>query len=189
MTNYESRLMSLPNLKQINEVIPKGIGVWDVEGQRLAKLTKGRAVIVEIGAFRGRSAAFMASGLKYSNTSGTIYSVDLWLEEKHMDAYKRGLERLQLNHYTTPIRGASEDIVKTWNKPIDLLFIDGNHSFFHCEQDYELWSPFVVAGGLIAFHDYGNPAWEGVHRFVDSIPDGELHCIGVHYTLWSGEKK
>jgi len=186
--DFSKRTVDIPNMDKINAIIPKGIGVFDVEGKRLAKLAVGRKVIVEIGAHRGRSAAFMASGLRYSNTDGMIYSVDHWFEGQHLDAYKSGLERLQLNRHTTPLRGASEDIVKTWDKPIDFLFIDGNHSYFHVKQDYRLWSPFVVKGGLIAFHDYGNPGWEGVRRFVDTIPDSDLHCIGVHHSLWSGVK-
>ena len=36
---------------------------------------------------------------------------------------------------------------------IDLLFIDGDHSYEGVKKDYELYSPFVKKGGMIVFHD------------------------------------
>ena len=36
---------------------------------------------------------------------------------------------------------------------IDLLFIDGDHSYEGVKKDYVLYSPFVKKGGMIVFHD------------------------------------
>jgi predicted O-methyltransferase YrrM len=36
---------------------------------------------------------------------------------------------------------------------LDFLMIDGDHSYEGVKQDYEMYSPLVRAGGLIAFHD------------------------------------
>jgi len=36
---------------------------------------------------------------------------------------------------------------------VDVLFIDGDHSYGGVRRDYELWSPLVRPGGIIAFHD------------------------------------
>ncbi len=38
-------------------------------------------------------------------------------------------------------------------KPIDCLFIDGDHTYDGVRQDYEMYRPLVRPGGLIAFHD------------------------------------
>lgn len=38
-------------------------------------------------------------------------------------------------------------------RPVDFLFIDGDHSYEGVKRDFELWSPLVRSGGLIAFHD------------------------------------
>ncbi|CAA6693607.1 MULTISPECIES: CmcI family methyltransferase [unclassified Lentimonas] len=38
-------------------------------------------------------------------------------------------------------------------KPIDLLFIDGDHSYEGAMADYNAYSPLVRKGGWIAFHD------------------------------------
>lgn len=36
---------------------------------------------------------------------------------------------------------------------LDYLFIDGDHSYEGVKQDYEMYSPLVRKGGIIAFHD------------------------------------
>jgi predicted O-methyltransferase YrrM len=36
---------------------------------------------------------------------------------------------------------------------LDFLFIDGDHTLAGVQQDYELYSPLVKAGGAIVFHD------------------------------------
>jgi predicted O-methyltransferase YrrM len=39
------------------------------------------------------------------------------------------------------------------NEKLDVLFIDGDHTYEGVKKDFELYSPFVRSGGLIAFHD------------------------------------
>lgn len=36
---------------------------------------------------------------------------------------------------------------------IDMLFIDGDHTYEGVKQDFQMFSPFVSAGGLVIFHD------------------------------------
>jgi len=53
-------------------------------------------------------------------------------------------------------------------RPVEFLFIDGDHSRDGVWQDFNMYSPLVAPGGLIAFHDISpNPAecTEGVSRF------------------------
>ena len=38
-------------------------------------------------------------------------------------------------------------------RAVDLLFIDGDHSYQGVKSDFEMYSPLVRAGGIIAFHD------------------------------------
>lgn len=38
-------------------------------------------------------------------------------------------------------------------RKLDVLFIDGDHSFAGVKHDFEMYSPLVRPGGLIAFHD------------------------------------
>lgn len=45
------------------------------------------------------------------------------------------------------------------NESIDLLFIDGDHSYKGVKADFDLYAPLVRKGGIVAFHDIA------FHRF------------------------
>jgi hypothetical protein len=45
--------------------------------------------------------------------------------------------------------------------PVDLVFIDGDHSPEGCRQDWDLWAPHVRPGGHVAFHDARGDAGDG----------------------------
>ena len=58
--------------------------------------------------------------------------------------------------------------------PIHLLFIDGDHDYPVIAADIANWTPKVVPGGVVAFHDYAPSKkhlvkWklEGVRRAID----------------------
>jgi len=38
-------------------------------------------------------------------------------------------------------------------RPLDFLFIDGDHTYGGVRQDFETYGPMVRPGGLVAFHD------------------------------------
>lgn len=58
------------------------------------------------------------------------------------------------------------------DKPIDFLFIDGDHTFEGVKRDWEMYSPLVREGGLIVFHDVaGNYDDTQVKRFWDTVKD------------------
>jgi hypothetical protein len=63
------------------------------------------------------------------------------------------LRKFGVENKVHPIVKKSEDAVKDWNRSIDFLWIDGDHRYKEVKKDFDLWSPFVRAGGIIAFHD------------------------------------
>jgi glycosyltransferase involved in cell wall biosynthesis/predicted O-methyltransferase YrrM len=60
---------------------------------------------------------------------------------------------------------------------LDLLFIDGDHTYEGVKSDFEMYSPLVRSGGIIAFHDIANPPAEnyGVKKFWDEIKGSYEH--------------
>jgi predicted O-methyltransferase YrrM len=38
-------------------------------------------------------------------------------------------------------------------EPLDLLFVDGDHSYAGVQRDFEMYAPLVRSGGIVAFHD------------------------------------
>jgi len=50
----------------------------------------------------------------------------------------------------------SKEAAKNFSRPVELIFIDGAHEYRFVKQDFELWFPKVVDGGVMAFHDTTN---------------------------------
>jgi predicted O-methyltransferase YrrM len=51
---------------------------------------------------------------------------------------------------------------------LDVLFIDGDHSYEGVKKDFDLWSPLVRPGGIILFHDI-LPHTQVAHCEVDRL--------------------
>ena len=51
------------------------------------------------------------------------------------------------------IQKLSYEAVQGWQEPIDVLFIDADHSYQAVRKDWDDWSPYVKVGGIIALHD------------------------------------
>ena len=52
-------------------------------------------------------------------------------------------------------------------KKVDFLFIDGDHSYEGVKKDFEMYSPLVRKGGVVAFHDV---APKGVPELTGGVP-------------------
>lgn len=48
---------------------------------------------------------------------------------------------------------AEETLLQKHAKGLDFLFIDGDHIYEGCLQDWHEWSPLIVEGGIVTFHD------------------------------------
>jgi hypothetical protein len=75
-----------------------------------------------------------------------------------------------------------------FDRPIDLLFVDGDHTEEGVRGDIATWAPRVKPGGVIAFHDYGNahlPWCAGVKAAVDAlVTDGWQHQGDADSIRW-----
>jgi predicted O-methyltransferase YrrM len=54
-------------------------------------------------------------------------------------------------------------------EPLDVLFIDGDHSYEGVRADFELYAPLVRSGGIVAIHDV-NPDIEAPHAVSGEVP-------------------
>jgi cephalosporin hydroxylase len=54
-------------------------------------------------------------------------------------------------------------------RAVDFVFIDGDHSYEGVKRDWELFSPLVRPGGLVAFHDVNEERHPGVVRFWQEL--------------------
>ncbi len=153
------------------------IGGWltDAQGEFLynaAKNCKGKGVIVEIGAWKGKSAIWLAKGSK-AGSNVKIYAIDphtgssgykkrygeVWTFEE----FKENIKRANVEDIVVPVVKTSEDAARDWDgKPIELLWVDGEHEYEMVKLDFDLWSPYLIEGGIIAFHD--TIRWPGPKR-------------------------
>ena len=78
------------------------------------------------------------------------------------------------------IQKTSQEVAKTWNKQIDILFIDGSHEYESVLFDYKTFSPFVRKGGLIIFHDTNPPTKtaKGAGKVCQGIKEMEKLIFG-----------
>ncbi len=101
------------------------------------KRIKSPNCYLEIGVFQGGSASI---ALESANPEIELFGVDM------IDNFRLKDSRFNF------ILGYSVEVSKDWDKPIGVLFIDGNHD--EAMQDFEAWEKFVVQGGYVLFHDY-----------------------------------
>lgn len=115
---------------------------------------------LEIGTDLGGS--FLLFG-KLSDPDGIKISIDLPYDQSEprkqwiFNRNKTINDNLQNVHLLELDSHKQESIIKIKEilngELLDLLFIDGDHSINGIKQDFELYSPFVRKGGIIAFHD------------------------------------
>jgi len=132
-------------------------------------------VFVEIGAWLGRSSAYLCD----QATNQNIVIVDTWLgsvEERQSthilatqtDIYKMFVDNMGARKYKA-IRSTSKEASEQFqDNSVDVVFIDGDHSYAAVHEDITSWMPKVKPGGYIAGHDY-HPHWHGVVRAVNEL--------------------
>jgi predicted O-methyltransferase YrrM len=126
--------------------------------------------IIEIGTARGGT-LFLFTRVAADNAD--LISIDLMdrgylggYPEWKTDFYRSFAQKKQKIHL---LRADSHDLatledvksILNGNK-VDFLFIDGDHSYKGVKRDFELYSSLVRSGGMVAFHDIGQPK-EGTH--------------------------
>lgn len=65
------------------------------------------------------------------------------------------------------LEASSEEEARSFNGDIDLLFVDGSHSFKDVLCDLASWSGLVSPGGLVILHDYRLNSMPEIEEAVD----------------------
>jgi hypothetical protein len=71
-----------------------------------------------------------------------------------LEAFRRNISALDLDEYIDLRVGTSTAVAAIWPaRPIDILLIDGDHSFLGTFRDFEAWAPKVRPGGIVIIDD------------------------------------
>lgn len=157
------------HLKKANDIFTH---LTNQEKRKLFHLSQNLndGIAIEIGSFVGASSCFIASGIC---PNSKLVCIDTWqndaMSEGKRETFLEFCENTSdFKSKILPIKGFSTEVVdevKKVSKYIDLLFIDGDHSYDGCKNDWETYKPMLKRGACVIFHDSG---WaEGVIKVIE----------------------
>jgi predicted O-methyltransferase YrrM len=159
------------------------------EGLKLYELGLEACAIgpcLEIGSFCGKSTVYLGEACKKGNR--TLFTIDhhrgseeqqpgqLYFDPDLFDSARGSVNSFPLLQETLKKAGLEDNVVpmvtqsgvaaRNWATPLGLVFIDGGHSYQTALSDYYCWSPHLLPGGFLVFHDiYPDPAKGGQAPF------------------------
>lgn len=134
---------------------------------RLAMEVESDGLIVEIGTLYGG----MTGVLALANPKARIITIDnfSWHPADDVETSEEllyeNMEKIGAKNVTC-ITADSLELWKTWVSSIDLLWIDGGHSYKWVYSDLSNFGPFAQ---VIALHDYNNPFWKTIKQAIDDF--------------------
>jgi len=134
------------------------------EAGLLRELAAGRRRVVEIGVYEASSAVVLVEAL---GPDAELHLIDPF--GHHAAALPAGWGATERASRAVVARARrrrrgdapritwhiafSADVARGWGHPVDLVFIDGDHSEEGVRADWEDWHRYVVPGGVVLFHD------------------------------------
>ncbi len=158
----------------------------------LVKLLRPR-VIVELGVHTGNSFSAFCQGVQLAKTQTECFGVDTWQGDEHAGFYESSiyndLNRDIQEHYSgfaKLMRMSFDEALGSFaDGSIDLLHIDGLHTYDAVTHDFVTWLPKLSPRAVVLFHDTSVTYDDfGVWKLWDEVkaqyPAAELrHSFGL----------
>jgi predicted O-methyltransferase YrrM len=164
--------------------------------------------IVELGTYSGSSFAAFCQAVEACGIEAKCYGIDLWQGDIHMGKFEEDLFQEVSAYMASNYPAIATLVRKDFNEAVDLfddgsvdlLHIDGTHTYEAVSNDYNTWLPKMSDCGVVLFHDInvtvknaGEAALRfGVRKFFDSVkaqyPHLEFeHCWGLGVLVVGGK--
>jgi hypothetical protein len=153
-------------------------------------------IFVELGTHSGNSYFSFCQSVAEADISSKCYAVDTWLGDEHAGQYSEeifaGVDAHNHEHFASLsrlLRMTFDDAVTYFGgESIELLHIDGLHTYEAVRHDFETWLPKLAPGAVVLFHDTkvreGNfgvwKLWEELQaRYPNNLEFVHSHGLGV----------
>jgi len=151
-------------------------------------------ILVELGTHSGNSYFSFCQSVAQAGLSTQCYAVDTWQGDEHAGYYDDTVYALVKAHNTENYAGFShlmrmlfdEAVASFADGSIDVLHIDGLHTYEAVRHDFETWAPKLAPGAVVLFHDTvvqerGFGVWKFWQELQEKYPAnlGFLHSNGL----------
>lgn len=118
-------------------------------------------MIVELGVFSGQSYCAFCQAVKYLKLNTQCFGIDTWKGDSMIGSYSEAVfekinkyNQLLYSDFSQLLRMPFNEALNQFrDESIDLLHIDGSHTYQDVKNDFESWLPKMSKRGVILFHD------------------------------------